>query len=78
MDFNLQVPDEEEADESVSDDEIDPEVFSDTPSLVPLSGKAETLTEASSSPSPARALPFDMHDLEARTTDAAHSYTPNI
>ena len=35
LDFNLQVPDKEEAEESVSEDEADPEVFSDTLSLVP-------------------------------------------
>ena len=30
LDFNLQVSDEEEAEEFVSEDEVDPEVFSDT------------------------------------------------
>ena len=78
LDFNLQVPDEEEAEESVLDGEVDPEVFSDTPSSVPLPGKAETPAKAGSSPSPAGALPFDTHGLEARTTEAAHSSTPNI
>ena len=46
LDFNLQVPDEEEAEESVSEDEADPKVFFDTPSSVPLLGEAEILTEA--------------------------------
>ena len=64
--------------ESVSDDEVDPEVFSDTPSSVPLPGEAKTPVEACSSPSPVGALPSDMHSLEARTTEAAHSSTPNI
>ena len=41
LDFNFQVPDEEEAEESVSKDEAYPEVFSDTPSSVPLPGEAE-------------------------------------
>ena len=50
LDFNLQVPDEEEAEESVFEDEADPEVFFDTPSLVPLPGEAEIPTEAGSSP----------------------------
>ena len=78
MDFNLQVPDEEEAEESVSDDEVDLKVFSDIPSSVPLPSEAETPAEASSSPSPNGALPSDTHDLEARTTEAACSSTPNI
>ena len=78
MDFNFQVPDEEEAEESDFEDEADPEVFSDAPSSVPLLGEAEIPTEAGSSPSPSRALPSDTHGLEARTTEAAHSSTPNI
>ena len=36
LDFNFQVPNEEEAKEFVSEDEVDPGVFSDTPSSVPL------------------------------------------
>ena len=32
LDFNLQVPDEEEAEVSFSEDEVDPEVFPDVPS----------------------------------------------
>ena len=59
LDFNLQVPDEEEAEESVSKDEVDLEVFSDTPSSVPLPGEVEILVEASSSPSPTEAFPSD-------------------
>ena len=78
MDFNLQVPDEEEAEESVSKDEADPEVFSDAPSSVPLPSKAEAPAEAGSSPSPAGALPSDLHGLEARTTKAARSSPSNI
>ena len=78
MDFNLQFLDEEEAEESVSEDEVDPEVFSDTPSSVPPPSEAEILAEAGSSPSPIGALPYDTHDLEALTTEASYSFTPNI
>ena len=74
FDFNMQVPDEEEAEEFVSDDEV----FSDIPSSRPLPGEAETPVEAGSSPSPTGALPFDTHGLEARTIEAARSSTPNI
>ena len=35
LDFNLQVLDEEEAEESISEDEAFPEVLPDTPSSVP-------------------------------------------
>ena len=76
--FNLQVPDEEEAKESISKDEVDLEVFSDTPSSVPLPGEAKIPAEAGSSPSPTGALPSNKHGLEARTTEAARSSTPNI
>ena len=78
LDFNLQVSDEEEVEEFVFDEEVDPEVLSDTPSSVPLPGEADIPAEAGSSPSPAGALPFDTHSLEARTTEAARSSTPNI
>ena len=65
LDFNLQVPGEEKAEESVSKNEADLEVFPDAPSLVPFPGEAEALAEAGSSPSPARALPSDLHGSEA-------------
>ena len=78
LDFNFQVPDEEEASASVFEDKSDPRVFSDTPSSVPLPGEAEVPAEASSPPSLAGALPSDLHDLEARTTKAARSSTSNI
>ena len=61
LDLNLQVLDEEEAEESVYENEVDPEVFSDTPSLVPLPGEAEAPAEVGSSPSPVGALPSDLH-----------------
>ena len=78
LEFNLQVPDEEEVQESISEDEADSEVFSDTPSSVPLLGEAEIPAKAGSSPSPTGALPSDTNSLEARTTEAARSSTPNI
>ena len=78
LNFNLQVPDEEEAEESVSKDEVDLEVFFDTPSSVPLPGEAKILVEAGSSPLPVGPLPSNMHGLEACTTEAARSSTPNI
>ena len=78
MDFNLQVPDEKEAEESDSKDEADPEVLSNAPNSVPLPGEAEIPAEVGSCHSPIRALPSDTHGLEARTTKASHSSTPNI
>ena len=78
MDFNLQVPDEEEAEESVAKDEADPEVFSEAPSSVPYPGEDETPAEAGSSPSLTRALSSDSHGSEAHTTEAACSSPSNI
>ena len=78
MDFNLQVPDEEEAEESISEGEVDLEVFFDAPSSVPLPGEAEALAEAGSSLSPVGALPSDLHGSEACTTEAARSSPSNI
>ena len=78
MDFNFQVPDEEEAEESVSEDEANPGVLSDTPNSAPLPGEAKVLVEAGSSLSPAGASPSDLHGLEARTSEAARSSTSNI
>ena len=80
LDFNFQVPnpDEEEAEESVSEDEAGPEVFSDTPNFVPLPREAEVPTEAGSPLSPTEALPSDLRSLEARTTKAVRSSTSNI
>ena len=78
LDFNFQVPDEEEVEEYVSKDEVDPGVFSDTPSFVPILSEVVVPTEAGSPPLPDRASPFDLHGLEARTTEAARSSTSNI
>ena len=78
LDFNFQVPNEEEAEESVSEDEADPGVFSDTPNSVPLPGEAEVPAEVGSPLSPDGASPFDLHGLEAHTTEAARSFTSNI
>ena len=41
LDFNLQVSDEEEAEESVYEDDADPEVFPDAPSSVPFPEEVE-------------------------------------
>ena len=65
MDFNIQVPDEEEVEESVYEDEEDPEVFFEPHSSVPYLGEVETPTEAGSSPSPIGGFPSDSHGLEA-------------
>ena len=64
--------------ESISKDEADPKVFSDTPSSVPLPGETEAPAEAGSSPSPAKALPSDLHGSDARTTGADRSSPSNI
>ena len=77
MDFNLQVPDEEEAEESVSEEEADPKVFPNARSSVPFSGEAEASVEVGSSSSPAWALPSDLHRSEARTTEATCSSPSN-
>ena len=78
LDFNFQVPNENEAEESVSKDEANPGVFFDTPSYVPLPGEAEVPTGDGSPLSSIGASPSDLHGLEARTTEAAHSSTPII
>ena len=78
LDFNFQVPDEEEAEESVSEDEAGPGVFSDTPNSVPLPGEVEVPAEAGSPLSLVRASPSDLHGLEAHTIEVARSSTSNI
>ena len=80
LDFNFQVldPDEEEAEESISEDEAGPGVFSDTPSSVPLLSEAEVPAEAGSPLSPAGASPSNLRGLEARTNKATRSSTLNI
>ena len=78
LDFNFQVPDEEEPEESVFEDEVDPGVFSYTPSSVPLPGEAEVPAKAGSPFSPTGASPYDLHGLEARTIEAAHNSASNI
>ena len=78
LDFNFQVPDEEEAEESVYEDEVDPGVFSDTPISTPLPGEVEVPSEAGFPFSLAGVSPFDLHGLEARTTEAARNPTSNI
>ena len=78
MDFNFQVPDEEEVEESISKDKADPGVLSDTPSSVPFPGEAEVPAKAGSPLSPVGASPSYLHDLKARTCEAAQSSTSNI
>ena len=80
LDFDFPAPDsdEEEVKESVSKDEADPGVSSDTPSSVPLPGEVEVPVGACSPFSPAGASPSDLHCLEARTTEAARSSPSNI
>ena len=80
LDFNFPVldPDEEEAEESVSKDEEDPGVSSDTPSSVPLPGEVEVPVGAGSTLPPAGASPSDLHDLEARTIEVARNFPSNI
>ena len=51
------------AEESIFEDEADPEVLSDTPSSIPLPSEAEV---------------SDLHDLEACTSEAARSSSSNI
>ena len=55
LDFNFPIPDpdEEEVEESVSEDEANPEVSSDTPSSIPLPGEVEVPFGAGSPISPA-------------------------
>ena len=78
LDFNFQVPNEEEAEESVSEDETDLGVLSDTPSSVPLPSEAKVPIEASSPLSPAEDSPSDLHGLETHTSEAARCSTSNI
>ena len=78
FDFLVPDPDEEEVEESLSKDEADPGVFFDTPSTVPLPGEVEVPAGAGSPLPPAGALPSDLHDLEARTIEAARSSSSNI
>ena len=77
LDFNLQVPDEEEVEESMSKEEVNVEVFLDAPISVPFPGEAEAPAEAGSSPSPGGALPSDLHGSEARINEATRSSPSN-
>ena len=61
MDFNFQVPNEEEAKESVYEDEADPGVYSDTPSFDPLPGEPEVPAEVGFPLSPTWASHSDLH-----------------
>ena len=78
LDLNFQVPDEEEEEESVSEDEAEPGMFFNAPNSVPIPGELEISIEVGSPPSLVGASPSDSHDLESRTTEAAHSPTSDV
>ena len=67
LDFNFPVPDpdENEAEESVSEDKADPGVFSDTPNYAPLPGEAEVPVEAGSLLSLVGASSSSLHGSKA-------------
>ena len=73
LDFNFQVPVEGEAEESDSNDEADPVVFSDAPNSVPLLSEPEIKApvEAGSPTSVVGTSPSDLHGLEVQVTVAA-------
>ena len=58
LDLNFQVPSDEEAEESFSEDEADPKVFSDAPHSADCPGEPEAPVEASSPSWPVGASPF--------------------
>ena len=78
LDFNFQVPTEGEAEESDSDDEADPVVFSDVPYYVPFPSEPKIKAEACSPTSVVGTSPSDLHGLEVRVTEAAQSPTSDI
>ena len=73
LDFNFQVPTEGKAEESDSDDEAGPVVFSDAPSTVPLPGEPEIEAPvgAGSPTWVTRTLPSNLYGLDVRVTEAA-------
>ena len=75
LDFNFQVPIEGEAEESDSDDKVDPVVFSDALNSVPLPGELEieAPVEVGSPTSVAGTSPSDLHGLEVWVTEATQS-----
>ena len=76
LNFNFQVPVEGEAEESDSDNEADPVVFSNAPSSVPLPG--EPNIEAPAAVGSPTSAASDLHGLEVRVTKAAQSPASNI
>ena len=80
MDFNFQVPAEGEAEESNSDNEANPMVFSNAPSSVslPSEPKIEAPIEAGSPTSVVGTSASNLHGLEVRVTEAAQSPASNI
>ena len=80
LDFNFPVPDldDEEVEESVSKDEADPEVFSNTSNSAPLPDEAEVPAKVGSLLSPDGASPSDLHGSKAPTVEAARNPTSKI
>ena len=80
LDFNFQVPTNGEVEESDSNDEADPVVFSDAPSSIPLPGEPEieAPAEAGSPTSVVRTSPSNLHGLEVLVTEAAQSLASDI
>ena len=76
LDLNFQVLAEGEAEESDSDDEADPVVFSDAPNSIPLLDEPEIEAPAAAG-SPTSAA-SDLHGLEVRVTKAAQSPASDI
>ena len=72
LDFNFQVPTKGEAEESDSDEEVDPAVFSDASSFVPLPGEPENEApvKADSPTSVTGTSSSELHGLEVRVTKA--------
>ena len=75
LDFNFQVPTEEEAEEFDFDNEVDPVVLSNASSSVPFPGEPEieAPAEASSPTSVTGTLPSNVHGLEVRATQSPDS-----
>ena len=80
LDFNFQVNAKGEVEESDSENEADPVVFSDAPSFVPLLGELEIEAPAEdcSPTSVVGTSPSNLHGLEVWVTEAAQSPTSDI
>ena len=78
--LTFHVPTEGEAEESDSNNEADPVVFSDVPSSIPLFGELEieAPTEGGSPTMVTRTSPSNLHGLEVRVIEAAQSPASDI